>query len=351
MININLKVLKVKFTISIILFLVLTSFLNAHGISQSDKQLMLDGGYLEYMLLGATHMISGYDHLLFLFGVLFFLNSFKDIVKFVTVFTIGHSITLIFATFYSITANYYLIDAVIALSVTYKGFDNLKGFEKYLELKSPNLMFMVFAFGLIHGFGLSTRLQQIPLGENKIDIFYRIISFNIGVELGQILALVGMLIVLKIIKNLKSFVIFSKLINFSLIVLGTLLFLMQLHGYMHHKYPNDFGFNIDEHYHIHEKMNNKDAHTHEDGESHVHEKVSQARAMGIAKNEVEKLSKNGTIHPSWEKIDPSRIEKNKIENYWLVSFKNSSMNKNTQTLYVFLDLYGEFITANYSGSK
>ena len=97
----------------------------AHGISEADRQSMLDGGYLRYISLGASHMLTGYDHLLFLFGVVFFLTGFKDVAKFVTVFTLGHCITLIFATYYKITWNYYLVDAIIALSVIYKGFDNI----------------------------------------------------------------------------------------------------------------------------------------------------------------------------------------------------------------------------------
>ena len=96
----------------------------AHGISDADKHAMLEGGYLKFVSLGASHMVTGVDHLLFLFGVIFFLTKFKDIVKFITAFTLGHSITLIFATFMHISANYYLVDAVIALTVFYKGFDN-----------------------------------------------------------------------------------------------------------------------------------------------------------------------------------------------------------------------------------
>ena len=112
----------------------------AHGISPEARQAMIDGGYLRYIMLGAEHMITGYDHLLFLFGVIFFLTSFKDIVKFISIFTLGHSITLIFATFLGITANYWLIDAVIALSVCYKGFDNNNGFKDYFGFKkAPNL--------------------------------------------------------------------------------------------------------------------------------------------------------------------------------------------------------------------
>lgn len=113
----------------------LPSMLWAHGISPEDRQRMLDGGYLHYIGLGATHMLTGYDHLLFLFGVVFFLTTFKDVAKFVTVFTLGHCITLILATFYGITWNYFLIDAVIALSVMYKGFDNLGGFQRVFEME------------------------------------------------------------------------------------------------------------------------------------------------------------------------------------------------------------------------
>ena len=102
-----------------LLLLALPLLAAAHGISEADRQHMLDGAYLRYISLGASHMLTGYDHLLFLFGVVFFLSTFKDVAKFVTVFTIGHCITLVFATYYKITWNYYLVDAMIALSVIY----------------------------------------------------------------------------------------------------------------------------------------------------------------------------------------------------------------------------------------
>ena len=235
-------------------FLLLNTSVYAHGISAEDMQAMTDGGNLHYIWLGATHMLTGYDHLLFLFGVVFFLTSTKDIVKFVTVFTIGHSITLIFATFMGISANYYLIDAVIALSVIYKGFDNNKGFQNYLGVKSPNLLVMVLLFGLIHGFGLSTRLQQLPLGEQNFDMLLKIISFNIGVEIGQILALIVMLGVLTQWRKTASFLQLSKVANDVLMFAGFMLLLMQLHGYLHTVNEEEFGFNRDEHYHIHMDM-------------------------------------------------------------------------------------------------
>lgn len=232
------------------------SQLFAHGISAADKAAMLSGGYLEYIRLGAVHMVTGYDHLLFLLGVIFFLTKFKDILKFITAFTIGHSITLIFATIFNISANYFLVDAVIALSVCYKGFENIDGFKKYLKIKSPNLVFVVFLFGLVHGFGLSTRLQQFPLGEH--GLIMRILSFNVGVEIGQVVALFAMIILISSWRKTQSFTKFSSLTNGGLIVAGFLLFIMQIHGYLHTVNPDDFGFSKDNHHHAHEEEMNSD---------------------------------------------------------------------------------------------
>jgi len=234
----------------------------AHGISEDAKRAMIEGGYLKYIWIGAEHMITGYDHLLFLFGVIFFLTTFKDIVKFISVFTLGHSITLIFATFLGISANYWLVDAVIAISVCYKGFDNNKGFQNYLGIKkAPNLLMMVFLFGLIHGFGLSTRLQQLPLGEKGTGMLLRIVSFNIGVELGQIAALALMLIVIKKLRTFEVFSRLSKVVNHGIIFLGFMLLLMQLHGYLHNSNPDEFGFSEDNHNHSHMKMNKPEVQT------------------------------------------------------------------------------------------
>ena len=223
-----------------LLSLMSTATLFAHGMSDSDKQSMIDGGYLKYVELGASHMLTGYDHLLFLFGVVFFLTSFKDIVKFITAFTIGHSVTLILATFMKITANYFLVDAIIALTVFYKGFDNIDGFAKYLQVKSPNLLKLAFAFGLIHGFGLSTRLQQLPLGHD--GLLLRIISFNAGVECGQILALTAMLFLLAAWRKTASFERFSLASNVGLMIAGLLLFSMQMHGLAHDSFVDDLAF-------------------------------------------------------------------------------------------------------------
>lgn len=226
----------------------------AHGISEADKRAMLDGGYLRYIWLGATHMLTGYDHLLFIFGVVFFLTTFKDIVKFISAFTIAHCITLVFATFFKITANYYLIDAVIAVSVMYKGFENLNGFRRCFDWEPPALLKMVFAFGLIHGFGLSTRLQQLPLGEDKLAMLLRILSFNVGVEVGQIVALSIMMLFLAGWRKTASFAKFARAANVALVAGGIFLFIMQFHGYWHTSDPDAFPLNQDDHSHVHQDM-------------------------------------------------------------------------------------------------
>jgi len=203
----------------------------AHGMSEADKQAIVDGGNLLYMWIGATHMLSGYDHLAFVFGIIFFLSKFRDIVKYVSAFTIGHSITLIYATFNGVQLNYFLIDAVIALSVCYIAFANIDGFRKYLNINPPNMMLMIVGLGLIHGFGLSTRLQELPL--NPDSLLLNIISFNVGIELGQITALALMLLLIAAWRKRHSFNAFSLIANYSLIMAGGLLFLMQMHDFSH----------------------------------------------------------------------------------------------------------------------
>jgi hypothetical protein len=203
----------------------------AHGMSEADKLAIIEGGNLQYMWLGATHMLSGYDHLLFVFGIIFFLKTFRDIAKYVTAFTLGHSVTLIYATFNGIQLNYFLIDAVIGLSVCYIAFANIDGFRKYLNITPPNMLFMIIGLGLIHGFGLSTRLQALPLSAD--NLLLNIISFNMGIELGQISALALMLVLIALWRTSNGFQTFSLVANYGLILAGALLFLMQLHGYDH----------------------------------------------------------------------------------------------------------------------
>lgn len=207
----------------------LPTTLSAHGVSVSDQELLYTGGLGSYILVGAKHMITGYDHLLFLVGVLFFLNNTKDIIKFITAFTIGHCITLIGGTLLEIQANEHLVDAVIALSVLYKGFENLDGFPKIFHAKSPNLLAMVGVFGLIHGFGLSTRLQSFDMGDGSI--LAKIISFNIGVELGQIAALIPIVFLMQFWRNKPTYTTFYSSTNWGLMVAGIGLFIFQLYAY------------------------------------------------------------------------------------------------------------------------
>lgn len=209
--------------------LLLPCLLTAHGVSDADQEVLNNGGLLAYIWVGAKHMITGYDHLLFLAGVIFYLSGFRDIVRFITVFTIGHSITLISATLLGITANEHLVDAVIALSVLYKGFENLDGFKRYFNVQSPNLLLMVFIFGLIHGFGLSTRLQSFALGTE--DFLAKIICFNVGVELGQVAALIPIVFLITRWQKHNSYESFYKAANVYLVIAGVALFAYQMWGY------------------------------------------------------------------------------------------------------------------------
>jgi hypothetical protein len=201
----------------------------AHGVSAGDQQTLSEGGLLAYIWVGAKHMVTGYDHLLFLVGVIFYLSGFRDIVKFVSVFTLGHSITLIGATYLGIRADEHLIDAVIALSVLYKGLENLGGFNKWFG-GSPDLLWMVFLFGLIHGFGLSTRLQSFDLGAGQF--LAKIVSFNVGVELGQIAALIPIVFVIERWRGRQRFGAFYRATNVYLCIAGVGLFVWQLYGYV-----------------------------------------------------------------------------------------------------------------------
>lgn len=193
----------------------------AHNVSGGDRQLLENGGLFAYMWVGAKHMLTGYDHLLFILGVIFHLHNFRQIVKFITAFTVGHSITLISATYLQIMVNEHLIDAVIGFSVLYKGFENLGLFQKVFGMKPPHLLNMVFIFGLIHGLGLSARLQSFTAKQE--GIFMKILSFNLGVELGQIVALIPMVLVINYLRQKSSFEPLFKASNTYLILAGLVL--------------------------------------------------------------------------------------------------------------------------------
>ena len=180
-------------TILIAVLLLAAAAVQGHEVSQQDIELISDNSGLQVALfvwLGAKHMVTGYDHLLFLAGVIFLLSRVRDIALYVSLFAIGHSITLISGVLFGLGVNPYLVDAVIGLSVAYKGFDNLGGFQRLFG-DSPDDRLAVFLFGLFHGLGLATKLQD--LGINDDGLVGNLIAFNVGVELGQFAALFGFL--------------------------------------------------------------------------------------------------------------------------------------------------------------
>ncbi len=216
----------------IFLFFILSSQAWGHDVPDHVQARLVDGSGWDFMVTGAEHMLTGYDHLLFLLGVVFFLRRTVDIVKFVTAFTLAHTLVLLTATLTGITADHYLIDAVIAASVMYKGFENLDGFERLLGFKAPPLLAMVFLFGLVHGFGLSAQLQTLTLADDP-KLVSRLLWFSLGVELGQLLALALMVPVIAAWRNTRVWAPLSRSLNSCLVFIGFLLFLFQLHGYLH----------------------------------------------------------------------------------------------------------------------
>ncbi|HWG90577.1 MAG TPA: HupE/UreJ family protein [Candidatus Thermoplasmatota archaeon] len=203
----------------------------AHGVEEGDAAFIEgnEGANIGvFLYLGAKHMVTGYDHLLFLVGVIFFLYRMKDVLLYVSMFTFGHSITLIAGVLGGIHANAYLIDAIIGLSVVYKGFDNLGGFQRLLGFQ-PNPKAAVFLFGLFHGFGLATKLQEFHLSPD--GLVANILSFNIGVEVGQFLALGLILLFMAYWRTTRGFNRYAFLTNTALMCGGFLLVGYQLTGY------------------------------------------------------------------------------------------------------------------------
>jgi len=203
----------------------------AHGVEDRDAMFLERNSgqaLLAFAYLGAKHMITGYDHLLYLFGVIFFLHRPKDIAVYVTLFAVGHSITLLGGVLADINVNVYLVDAVIGLSVAYKAFENLDGFRKFFNV-SPNPKIAVFLFGLVHGFGLATKLQALTLSAE--GLVANIIAFNVGVEIGQLLALVFLLVLINALRAGGSFERNARVFNYVLMFAGFSLAAYQLAGF------------------------------------------------------------------------------------------------------------------------
>ena len=208
-----------------------TASLQAHGVSGKDAVFLqgLQGRAIgPLMYLGAKHMVTGYDHLLFLVGVIFFLYRLKDVVQYVSLFTIGHSVTLLAGVLGGIQANPYLIDAIIGFSVVYKAFENMDGFRRVIGFQ-PDTRIAVLVFGLFHGFGLATKLQEFALTPN--GLVANIVSFNVGVEIGQGLALTAILIGLTYWRSRTGFLRHAFATNALVMACGFLLVGYQLSGY------------------------------------------------------------------------------------------------------------------------
>ncbi|MGE0362908.1 MAG: HupE/UreJ family protein [Vicinamibacterales bacterium] len=200
----------------------------AHGVSAADRAFMERGGLMAFLYLGAKHMVTGYDHLLFLFGVIFFLYRLRDVGLYVTLFAVGHSVTLLYGVLSGTHVNPYLVDAIIGFSVVYKALDNLGAFQRWFGVQ-PDQRGAVFAFGLIHGFGLATKLQDFALP--RVGLTPKIIAFNAGVEIGQLLALAAILIAMAYWRRTPAFSRQAFAANVVVMTCGFVLMGYQLTGW------------------------------------------------------------------------------------------------------------------------
>lgn len=216
---------------SLAVTLLLTGAAMAHGVAEGDK------GFIEqtsgpqvgaFLYLGAKHMVTGYDHLLFLFGVIFFLYRLRDIATYVTLFAVGHSTTLLAGVLLGTSISPYLVDAVIGLSVVYKALDNLGAYRRWFGFQ-PDTKIAVLLFGLVHGLGLATKLQDFTL--SKDGLLANLIAFAVGVEIGQLLALTAILIAMGYWRRTASFARHAFAANVLLMTAGFILFGLQMTGY------------------------------------------------------------------------------------------------------------------------
>ncbi|WHI53471.1 HupE/UreJ family protein [Microbulbifer sp. MLAF003] len=211
--------------------MVISMPLFAHGVDDATKTFLAGNegvSIIPFLYIGAKHMVTGYDHLLFLVGVIFFLYRSKDVLIYVSFFTLGHSLTLLFGVLNDTHVNAYLIDAIIGLSIVYKGFDNLGGFKRVFGFQ-PNTKAAVLIFGLFHGFGLATKLQEFKLSSD--GLVENILAFNVGVEIGQFVALLFILLAINYWRRFDSFLRFSTMTNTLLMSGGLMLVGYQMTGY------------------------------------------------------------------------------------------------------------------------
>jgi hypothetical protein len=202
----------------------------AHDISQADRAAVarIEGPAPgAFLYLGAKHMVTGIDHILFLIGVIFFLYRLRDVVVYVTMFTIGHSLTLMGGVLLDTGANSYVVDAIIGFSVVYKAFENLGGFKK-LGI-AINTKMAVLGFGLFHGLGLATKVRDLGLSDDGLLV--NLISFNVGVEVGQVLVLTVVVTLFNFWRSTRTFAPGAFYANLALMAGGVILMGYQLTGY------------------------------------------------------------------------------------------------------------------------
>ena len=202
----------------------------AHAVAEGDKGFIQESSgvmLLPFIYMGAKHMMTGYDHLLFLFGVIFFLYRLKDVGLYVTLFAVGHSVTLLLGVLTEISISSYVIDAIIGFSVVYKALDNLGAFQRWFGYQ-PNTKAATLLFGLLHGFGLASKIQEYEISVD--GLIPNLIAFNVGVEIGQLLALSAILIVMGYWRRTASFWRHAYTANVAMMSAGFLLMGYQLTG-------------------------------------------------------------------------------------------------------------------------
>jgi hypothetical protein len=203
----------------------------AHAVAEGDKGYIqeITGVHLiPFVYLGAKHMVTGYDHLLFLAGVIFFLYRLKDIGIYVSLFALGHSTTMLLGVYFNVGINSFLIDAVIGLSVVYKALDNLGAYQRWFGFQ-PNTKAATLIFGLFHGFGLSTKILEYNIAPD--GLLPNLIAFNVGVEIGQLLALAGILIAMSHWRRTIGFRRHAYTANVVMMAAGFVLVGYQLTGF------------------------------------------------------------------------------------------------------------------------
>jgi hypothetical protein len=219
--------------VGLLLWLAVPLVAMAHGVSNRDAAFVssVQGVNIgPFVYLGAKHMVTGYDHLAFLAGVIFLLYRLKDVAIYASLFALGHSITLLGAVLLGLRADAHLVDAAIGLSVVYKGFENIGGFAAIKWRLDPRVA--VLAFGLVHGLGLATKLQELHLSRDGLAA--NLVAFNVGVELGQLAALSVMVLLFAWWRGTRSFRPSIYPANVVLMTVGFLLFGFQLAGYLQH---------------------------------------------------------------------------------------------------------------------